>query len=162
MLSDFFSCHLFSFLSCWDSRPPSSLFEWRTVSLCGASGCSPRFCGCMGSDPDLSTPPHDGKVHPGAFFSHLLSPAERKYDISNGELLVVWVATGWKEGAAQPYLVWTDKKKHEYIHSAKRLSAHQAHWSLFFDRFNLTPHTAVPIRDSLAIDFDLVLLSSLN
>ncbi|KAL0161469.1 hypothetical protein M9458_045194, partial [Cirrhinus mrigala] len=84
----------------------------------------------------------DGKVHPCAAFSHRLSPAERNYDISNRELLAVRLALGewrhWLEGSAQPFLVWTDHKNLEYVRSAKRLSSRQAHWALFFDRFNFT------------------------
>ncbi len=81
-------------------------------------------------------------MHPCAFFSRRLSPAERNYDISNKELLAVRLALGewrhWLEGSAQPFLVWTDHKNLEYIHSAKRLSSRQARWALFFGRFNFT------------------------
>lgn len=84
----------------------------------------------------------DGKVHPCAFFSHRLSPPERNYDIGNRELLAVRLALGewrhWLEGAAQPFLVWTDHKNLEYIRSARRLSSRQARWALFFGRFNFT------------------------
>ncbi|KAL0162278.1 hypothetical protein M9458_041674, partial [Cirrhinus mrigala] len=85
--------------------------------------------------------PCDGKVHPCAFFSRRLSPAERNYDIGNRELLAVRLALGkwrhWLEGSALPFLVWTDHKNLEYIRSAKRLSLRQTHWALFFGRFNL-------------------------
>ncbi len=84
----------------------------------------------------------DGKVHPCAYFSHRLNPAERNYDIGNRELLAVRLALGewrhWLEGSAQPFLVWTDHKNLEYIRSAKRLSSRQARWALFFDRFDFT------------------------
>ncbi|KAI7805934.1 Pol polyprotein [Triplophysa rosa] len=84
----------------------------------------------------------DGKVHPCAFYSHRLSPAERNYDIGNRELLAVRLALGewrhWLEGSAQPFLVWTDHKNLEYVRSAKRLSSRQARWALFFGRFNFT------------------------
>ncbi len=86
--------------------------------------------------------PRDEKVHPCAFFSHCLSPAERNYDIGNRELLAVRLALGewrhWLEGAARPFLVWTDHKNLEYIRSAKRLNARQARWALFFGRFNFS------------------------
>ncbi|KAI7790520.1 Pol polyprotein [Triplophysa rosa] len=85
---------------------------------------------------------HDGKVHPCAFFSHRLSPAERNYDIGNRELLAVRLALGewrhWLEGTTQPFLVWMDHKNLEYVRLAKRLSARQARWALFFGRFNFT------------------------
>ncbi len=51
----------------------------------------------------------DGKVHPCAFFSRRLSPAERNYDIGNKELLAVRLALGewrhWLEGSA--HLLWS-------------------------------------------------------
>uniref|UniRef100_A0A9J7Y2N5 Gypsy retrotransposon integrase-like protein 1 n=1 Tax=Cyprinus carpio carpio TaxID=630221 RepID=A0A9J7Y2N5_CYPCA len=84
----------------------------------------------------------DNKLHPCAFFSHRLSPAERNYDIGDRELLAVRLALGewrhWLEGAAVPFLVWTDHKNLEYIRSARRLNARQARWALFFGRFDFT------------------------
>ncbi len=86
--------------------------------------------------------PSDNKVHPCAFFSHRLTPSERNYDIGNKELLAVKLALEewrhWLEGAGVPFLVWTDHKNLEYIHSAKRINSRQARWALFFGRFNFT------------------------
>uniref|UniRef100_A0A3B3H4X2 Gypsy retrotransposon integrase-like protein 1 n=1 Tax=Oryzias latipes TaxID=8090 RepID=A0A3B3H4X2_ORYLA len=88
----------------------------------------------------LSQRASDNKVHPCAYFSRKLTPAERNYDIGNRELLAVKLALEewrhWLEGAAQPFLVWTDHKNLEYIRTAKRLNPRQARWALFFDRFN--------------------------
>ncbi|KAI3364826.1 hypothetical protein L3Q82_001014 [Scortum barcoo] len=50
----------------------------------------------------------DARLHPSAFFSCRLSPAEANYNVGNRELLVV---------------------------TAKRLNSHQAGWALFFSRF---------------------------
>ncbi|KAI3370722.1 hypothetical protein L3Q82_007101 [Scortum barcoo] len=84
----------------------------------------------------------DQKLHPCAFFSRRLSPAEKNYDIGNRELLAVKLALEewrhWLEGSKQPFLVWTDHKNLEYIRSAKRLNSRQARWSLFLTRFNFT------------------------
>ena len=81
-----------------------------------------------------------GAVHPCAFFSRRLTPAERNYDIRNWELLAVKLALEewrhWLEGSKEPFLVWTDHKNLEYIKTAKRLNSRQARWSLFFTRFN--------------------------
>lgn len=78
----------------------------------------------------------DGKVHPCAFFSHHLSPAERNYDVGNCELLAIRLALGewgqWLEGSSIPFIVWTDHRNLEYIRSTKRLNARQARWALFF------------------------------
>ncbi|KAK1797632.1 hypothetical protein P4O66_008002 [Electrophorus voltai] len=43
----------------------------------------------------------------------------------------------WLEGAQHPFTVYTDYKNLEYLHTAKRLNARQARWSLFFTRFKL-------------------------
>uniref|UniRef100_A0A8D0DBP2 Reverse transcriptase/retrotransposon-derived protein RNase H-like domain-containing protein n=1 Tax=Sander lucioperca TaxID=283035 RepID=A0A8D0DBP2_SANLU len=40
--------------------------------------------------------PTDGKLHPCAFLSHKMSPAERNYDVGNRELLAVKVARFWR------------------------------------------------------------------
>ena len=84
----------------------------------------------------------DNKLHPCAFFSRRLSPAECNYDIGNRELLAVKLALEewrhWLEGSAVPFLVWTDHKNLEYIRTAKRLNPRQSRWALFFTRFNFT------------------------
>lgn len=62
--------------------------------------------------------------------------------MGNPELLVVKLALEewrhWLEGAEHPFVVWTDHKNLAYIQNAKRLNSHQAHWQLFFTRFNFT------------------------
>lgn len=81
----------------------------------------------------------DDKLHPCAFYSHRLSLAECNYNIGDRELLAVKLALQewrhWLEGAAQPFIVWTDHKNLEYIRSAKRLNSRQARWALFFYTF---------------------------
>lgn len=44
----------------------------------------------------------------------------------------------WLEGAPQPFLVLTDHKNLEYLHTAKRLNPRQACWALFLTRFDFT------------------------
>ncbi len=39
--------------------------------------------------------PQDDRVHPCAFFSYRLSPAERNYNVGNRELLVIRLASGF-------------------------------------------------------------------
>ncbi|KAL0149344.1 hypothetical protein M9458_055382, partial [Cirrhinus mrigala] len=50
--------------------------------------------------------PLDNRVHPCAFFSHRLSPAERNYDVGNRELLAICLALGewrhWLEESILP------------------------------------------------------------
>ncbi|KAK7916542.1 hypothetical protein WMY93_012303 [Mugilogobius chulae] len=84
--------------------------------------------------------PKDQKVHPCAFFSRRLTPAETNYDIGNRELLAVVLALQewrhWLEGAEHPFIVWTDHKNLSYLRSARRLNSRQARWALFLGRFN--------------------------
>lgn len=84
----------------------------------------------------------DSKLHPCAFFSRRLSPAERNYDVGNRELLAVKLALEewrhWLEGSVLPFIVWTDHRDLEYIQSARRLNSRQARWALFFTRFKFT------------------------
>ncbi len=82
------------------------------------------------------------RLHPCAFFSRKLSPAERNYDIGNRELLAIKLALEewrhWLEGAQHPFTVLTDHKNLQYLREAKRLNPRQARWALFFTRFNFT------------------------
>ncbi|KAK3572485.1 hypothetical protein QTP86_033914 [Hemibagrus guttatus] len=82
------------------------------------------------------------KLHPCAFFSRKLNPAEVNYDIGNRELLAIKLALEewrpWLEGAKHTFMVLTDHKNLEYLRDAKRLNPRQARWALFFTRFNFT------------------------
>ncbi len=84
----------------------------------------------------------DEKIHPCAFFSHRLTLTERNYDIGNRELLAVKLAleewSHWIEGAAFPFMVWTDHKNLEYIRTTKIINSRQARWALFFGHFRFT------------------------
>ncbi|KAK3553768.1 hypothetical protein QTP70_009183 [Hemibagrus guttatus] len=63
------------------------------------------------------------KLHPCAFFSRKLSPAEVNYDIGNRELLAIKLALEewrhWLEGAKHPFVVLTDHKNLEYLWAAR-------------------------------------------
>ncbi len=79
-------------------------------------------------------------LHPCAYFSRKLSPAEQNYDVGNRELLAIKLALEewrhWLEGAQYPFEVITDHKNLQYLRDAKRLNPRQARWALFFTRFN--------------------------
>lgn len=72
----------------------------------------------------------DLKLHPCAFFSHRLNTTERIYDVGNRELLAVKMALEewrhWLEGMEHPFIVWTDHKNLEYLHTSKCLNSRQA------------------------------------
>ncbi|KAL0167736.1 hypothetical protein M9458_035958, partial [Cirrhinus mrigala] len=80
-------------------------------------------------------------LHPCAFYSHKLSPAEQNYDVGNRELLAIKLALEewrhWLEGARHPVTIITDHKNLQYLRDAKRLNPRQARWALFFTRFRL-------------------------
>ncbi|KAI2645968.1 Transposon Tf2-8 polyprotein [Labeo rohita] len=67
-------------------------------------------------------------LHPCAFFSRKLSPAEQNYDVGNRELLAIKLALEewrhWLEGAVHPFTIITD---HKNLRDAKRLNPGQAH-----------------------------------
>ncbi|KAI5616025.1 hypothetical protein C0J50_8520 [Silurus asotus] len=85
------------------------------------------------------TPP---RLHPCAYSSKKLSPAEQNYDNGNSELLAIKLALEewrhWLEGAAHPFTVITDHKNLQYLREAKRLNPRQARWALCFTRFNFS------------------------
>lgn len=87
----------------------------------------------------LSQPDPDGTLHPVAFFSRKLSPAECNYDIYDKELMaVVQSFEEWRaelEGAATPVQVISDHKNLQHFMTTKRLSRRQARWSEFLSRF---------------------------
>ncbi|KAK3556266.1 hypothetical protein QTP70_007071 [Hemibagrus guttatus] len=66
------------------------------------------------------------RLHPCAFFSCKLNPAEVNYDIGNLEPLSVKLALEewrhWLEGVRHPFLVLTDHKNLEYLRATKRLN----------------------------------------
>ncbi|KAL0172892.1 hypothetical protein M9458_033203, partial [Cirrhinus mrigala] len=73
-------------------------------------------------------------LHPCAFFSRKLSPAEQNYDVGNRELLAIKLALEewrhWLEGSKHPFTIITDHKNLQYIREAKRLNPCQARWAL--------------------------------
>ncbi|KAI2644477.1 Transposon Tf2-11 polyprotein [Labeo rohita] len=79
-------------------------------------------------------------LHPCAFYSRKLSPAEQNYDVGNRELLAIKLALEewrhWLEGSNHPFTIITDHKNLQYLREARRLNPRQARWALFFTRFN--------------------------
>ncbi|KAK3540768.1 hypothetical protein QTP86_001596 [Hemibagrus guttatus] len=76
------------------------------------------------------------RLHPCAFYSRKLTPAEANYDVGNRTLLFIKEALEewchWLEGARHPFLVLTDHRNLVYLHGSKRLNPLQ--WALFFTR----------------------------
>ena len=82
-----------------------------------------------------------GDLHPCAYFSKTFSAVERNYDIYDQELLAVILALSeWKQylqDTSHPISILTDHKNLSYLKDPRKLSCHQAHWSLFLQDFDI-------------------------
>jgi hypothetical protein len=82
----------------------------------------------------------DGVLHPVAFFSRKLTPAECNYEIYDKELLAIINALEqWRpelEGTELPIQVLTDHKALEYFMTSKKLTRRQARWALTLSKYN--------------------------
>jgi hypothetical protein len=82
----------------------------------------------------------DGVLHPVAFFSRKLTPAECNYEIYDKELLAIISALEqWRpelEGTELPIQVLTDHKALEYFMTTKKLTRRQARWALTLSKYN--------------------------
>jgi hypothetical protein len=87
----------------------------------------------------LSQYDEDGILHPVAFYSKRLSPAECNYEIYDKELLaIIRCFEQWRaelEGASFPILVLSDHKNLQYFATTKQLSHRQARWAEYLSRF---------------------------
>ena len=83
----------------------------------------------------LSQKDDDGILHPVAFFSRKMAPAECNYEIYDKELLaIIRCFEEWRpdlEGTDLPVQVLTDHKSLEYFMTTKRLTRRQARWAEF-------------------------------
>ncbi|QRW22878.1 Transposon Tf2-7 polyprotein [Rhizoctonia solani] len=88
----------------------------------------------------LSQKGGDDKLHPVAFLSKSLSPAECNYDIYDKELLaVIRALKEWRhllEGSEIPVKVLTDHKNLEYFQTKRELNRRQARWMGFLADYN--------------------------
>jgi hypothetical protein len=84
----------------------------------------------------------DKVLHPVAYFSKRLTPAECNYEIYDKELLaIIRCFEQWRpelEGAAFPVKVLSDHKNLQYFTTTKQLSHRQARWSEYLSRFRFT------------------------
>jgi hypothetical protein len=84
----------------------------------------------------------DGKWHPIAFISRVMSPAELNYDIYDKELLAIMYALDeWRPyllHAAEPFEIWTDHKNLTYFRQPQKLNGRQARWYSRLQKYNYT------------------------
>jgi transposase InsO family protein len=82
----------------------------------------------------------DGELHPVAFFSKNLSPAECNYEIYDKELLaIIRGFEAWRPelvASEQVVDVITDHRALEYFMSTKKLSRRQARWAEYISQFD--------------------------
>ena len=85
---------------------------------------------------------HADGMHPVAFHSCSLLPAERNYDVHDREL--AGVVFGFKcgrplfLGAKHPIRVLTDHKNLQYFREPQKVTGRQARWIEFLQDFNYT------------------------
>lgn len=83
--------------------------------------------------------PEDNDIHPVAFHSQTMQPAELNYKIYNKELLAIYEAfKHWcahLEGTSHSILVMSDHKNLEYFTTTKVLTWHQGCWLEFLSGF---------------------------
>jgi hypothetical protein len=88
----------------------------------------------------LSQKDSGGILHPVAFFSRKMLPAECNYEIYDKELMaIVRCFKEWRpdlEGTDLPIQVLTDHKSLEYFMTTKRLTRRQVRWAEFLADFN--------------------------
>ena len=88
----------------------------------------------------LSQEDDNGILHPVAYFSRRMVPAECNYEIYNKELLaIIQCFKEWRpelEGTAMPVKVLTDHKGLEYFMPTKKLTPRQAKCAEFLSEFN--------------------------
>jgi hypothetical protein len=81
-----------------------------------------------------------GELHPIAFYSRSMQPAELNYEIYDKELLAIFESfRQWRaylEGAAHVILVLTDHNNLQYFTTTKQLSRRQARWSEYMSGFD--------------------------
>lgn len=87
-------------------------------------------------------PDHEGLLHPVAFYSRKLSPAEINYEVHDKELLAVMDTfqdmRAWLLGSPFPISVISDHKNLEYFMSSRVLNRRQARWVMFCSDFDFS------------------------
>jgi hypothetical protein len=90
----------------------------------------------------LCQPDENGVLHPIAFYSKKMIPAECNYEIYDKELMaIVRAFEEWRPelmGTADPVKVVTDHKGLETFMSTKQLNRRQARWAEFLAGFDFT------------------------
>jgi hypothetical protein len=116
------------------SEPVLKHFDWDKPAVL-ETDASDYVCAGV-----LSQLDDDGVLHPIAFYSKKMTPAECNYEIYDKELLaVVRCLEEWSpelEMSQHEVRVLSDHRNLEYFMTTKKLNRRQARWSEFLSRFN--------------------------
>ena len=100
----------------------------------------------------LHQPDNNSYLHPMAYFSWKLSPAEINYKVYNKELLTIVKLfrnmCTWLIGTDVPISVVSDHKNLEYFMTLHILNHCQARWSMFPSEFNFILDYAPGLKNS--------------
>ena len=82
----------------------------------------------------------DGNLHPIAYFSRKLEPAEINYDVHDKEMLAVVTSLRefrhWLSGTIIPISIITDHNNLRYFMSQRQLNRRQSRWAMELSEFN--------------------------
>ncbi len=85
---------------------------------------------------------HEGRLHPVAYHSRKLLPAERNYTVHDKELLsIIDAFRVWRHhllGAGHTVTVLSDHQNLVYFSKRRQLSQRHARWSLFLSQYDFT------------------------
>src|SRR6266851_9407288 len=107
--------------------------------------------------------PHADGIHPIAFHSHSLAPAERNYDTHDKEMLgiIYGLKMGRKFflGMQELVRIRTDHKNLQYFHEPQKLTRRQARWVMIMQDYNYVlkyiPGEMNEVADALSHHKDL-------
>jgi hypothetical protein len=95
------------------------------------------------------------RVHPIAFFSKSLLPAERNYDIYDQELLaIIYAIKAFRHlllGAQQKFLIRTNHENLKYFKSLQKITTCQARWNTFLQDYDFEI-THIPGKNNTIAD----------
>ena len=106
---------------------------------------------------------HNNGIHPIAFHSRSLAPAERNYNAHDKEMLgiIYGLKMGRKFFLGAQELVWirTDHKNLQYFHEPQKLTGRQARWVTIMQDYNYVlkyiPGEMNEVADALSHHKDL-------
>jgi hypothetical protein len=123
-----------SLKAAFTTEPVLKHFDWEKPAVLETDASDYVCAGVLSQHDD------EGILHPIAFYSKKMTPAECNYEIYDKELLaIVRCLEEWSaelEMSQEVVKVLCDHRNLEYFMSTKKLNRRQARWSEFMSRFN--------------------------